>query len=159
VNRFAILLAAALCTTASAPLVAQDSRCFTSMIAPGGWSIPQHGKMLKSGRFTRPNVPEGITFTDFALNPQKQIGLPRHYIEAGALVLLNLWFRADGLTRLDVKGKPFAYLMYARGVGTGDSAEMWWLDRDGNGTFTELQWNPDFGHLPDWVAKLLTANK
>lgn len=145
----------AICLVGLSSTNAQEPRCFTSIIKPGGWEIPDHGRALKSGQFRRPGFPDGITFTDFALDPTKRIALSRHYIEKESLVLFSAWFHSDVLTRLEVKGKPFGYLMYATATYTGDAAPMWWLDRDGDGTFPEMQWNPDPRHLPKWVSRLL----
>jgi hypothetical protein len=42
---------------------------FTSIINPGGWAIPKHGKVVKPKPTDWPGVPPGITFTEFALDP------------------------------------------------------------------------------------------
>jgi hypothetical protein len=51
--------------------------------------------------------------------------------------------------------RPFAYTMDAKGVHVGAISEVWWIDRDGEGRFTEISWGFRFARLPAWVVKRL----
>ena len=137
----------------------ETSECFTSIIQPVGWTIPTHGKTVRTGPYKRPGLPDGITFTEFAVPATERFFLPWYYVELGSLVLLSLRFRADSITRLNVDRTPFAWLMGAVGADTGFAADLWWLDRDGDGKFVELQWNPAMRRLPGWVLKRLGREK
>jgi hypothetical protein len=130
--------------------------CFTSIINPGGWPIPKHGKALKPGPSDWPGVPPEITFTEFALDPKVLTVIPHYYVENNALVLYDFYYRGEGFTRFEAKGKPFAYTMFALGKYTGDAFNVWWVDLDGDGKFTSLQWELDFKQLPEWVRKRLS---
>jgi hypothetical protein len=135
---------------------AQGAPCFTRYVEPGGWEIPKHGKAVNAGPYNRADAPGGITFTEFTLNPRTRIALPNHYVEDGALVMLSHYWSSSRLLRLEVKGRPFAYTMDARGVNVGAISEVWWIDRDGGGRFTEISWGFRFARLPAWVVKRLT---
>jgi len=133
----------------------ERTECFSRIVQPAGWAIPAHSKPIRSGTFRRPGLPDGITFTEFAVPIRERFFLPWHHIEGDSLVLMSPRFRADTITRLEVGGIPFAWFMFALGADTGVAADVWILDRDGDGRFIELQWNPDVRRLPGWVAKRL----
>jgi hypothetical protein len=130
---------------------------FSRIVLPSGWTVPHHGKLLRSGVFSRLGLPDGITFSEFAPSATRLFFLPRYYIDHDSLVLLSLKFRASTITRLDAGGAPFAWLVGAIGADTGLSANVWILDREGDGRLVELEWNPDFTHLPAWVMQRLAA--
>jgi hypothetical protein len=151
----AVVLLVVMATLGSSSPVGQEIQCFTRYVEPGGWTIPKHAKAVTSGPYKRAGAPHGITFTEFALNPRTRIGLPNHYVEDRALVMLSHYWYSDRLMRLEVAGRPFAYTMHAKGVFVGAVGDVWWVDRDGSGLFTELSWGFDFAHLPAWVARRL----
>ncbi len=130
---------------------------FRRVVQPTGWAIPKHGTQVKAGASRGlAGVPKGVNLVEFDAS-QSEFSLPRHYVDNGSLVLLSLRFRASTITRLDVGGRPYAWFMFATGADTGLAADVWLLDRDGDGRFVELEWNPNLTRLPDWVAKRLDA--
>jgi hypothetical protein len=94
-----------------------------------------------------------VTFTEFAMDRRKRFLVPRYYLEGDSLVLMSSWFRGDTMTRLEAKGRPFAFLVFARGTEIATAANVWWIDREGNGTFSELQWSTEFPEVPEWALK------
>ena len=131
--------------------------CFVRVLRPGGWAIPPHGRAIRRGPFRHPGMPTGVTFTEFATDLKGVFTIPRYYIENRTLVLGDMECRADSVIRFEARGKTFAFLVAARGADIASAADVWWLDRDGDGAFSEFQWNPDFARLPEWVMKRLGA--
>ena len=127
---------------------------FRRVVQPTGWAIPKHGAQVKTGASRLAGVPKGVNLVEFDASKSEFI-LPRHYVDNGSLVLLSLRFRASTITRLEVGGRPYAWFMFATGADTGLAADVWLLDRDGDGRFVELEWNPTLTRLPAWVSKQL----
>lgn len=155
---------AILLLTASALLLASDShggepdkdRLFRRVVQPGGWAIPKHGKRVETGSLRPVGLPEGVTLVQFDASKSTFV-LPRHYVDNGLLVLSSLRFRADTITRLDAGGRPYAWFMLAIGADTGLAADVWIVDREGEGIFDEVEWNPTLSRLPAWAAKRIEA--
>jgi hypothetical protein len=127
--------------------------CFDRVVQPSGWTIPEHGPAQKHATFAALRAPAGITYTEFSMSRETVFSVPRHYVDGQSLVLLWGRFHATSMKRLEVDGTPFAFLLFAKSINTGDAADMWWLDRDGEGKYTEVRWNPDLAELPSWVMK------
>ncbi|MBX7187198.1 MAG: hypothetical protein K1Y01_18800 [Vicinamibacteria bacterium] len=128
------------------------TRRFDRIIQPAGWALPPHGKRLRSGVFK--GQADGITFVAFKGSSKKTFSLPHPSLEDGSLVWSSQVYYADEVTRLEARGKPYAWGMLALGAYVGCGAEVFFVDRDGDGRFEELDWY-ELGKLPDWVTKRL----
>jgi hypothetical protein len=148
------------CMLSSALLTQQTekpnpSSCFRVLVKPNGWTIPQHSaKPLRTGPFKDVEL-SNLSFSTYSV--RRTFFLPHYYVEDGALNLVSLRFRTGELKRLEVAGKPFAFLAAVRGVDVGTVGSVWWVDRDGNGSFSEFSWNPDFSKVPEWVKQRANA--
>ena len=81
--------------------------------------------------------------------------LPRYYVEDGRLVLRQLRCRFENPVRLEIQGRPFAFLASALGLDVASAGDVWWVDRDGDGTFEEFQWiSGAQPRMPEWVMAL-----
>ncbi len=128
-----------------------SSPCFQRLIQPTGWAIPEHArKASRTGAFKEAGI-ANITFSIFSVT--KPFFLPHYYVENGALNLVSLRFLTKELKRLEVAGQPFAFVAAVRGADVGTAGSVWWVDRDGNGSFEEFAWNPNFSDVPEWVRR------
>lgn len=129
--------------------------CFERLMLPAGWQIPAHSSVaLRHSSTTETGLPN-VTFTAYSVS--KPFFLPHYYIEGGALMLVSLRFRADELKRFEIEGRPFAFFAAVRGSDVGTAGSVWWVDRDGDGKFEELEWNPKLTEVPAWVKTRASA--
>jgi hypothetical protein len=106
----------------------------------------------ETGPYIQPGVPAGVVFV--RSQTVETLWLPWYYVSGNRLMLDTHQFEIDSVTRLEVHGRPFALFGFAKGLGVGMSANIRWLDRDGDGVFEELEWFPDLGSVPPWVLAL-----
>lgn len=125
---------------------------FNRIVQPAGWPIPIHGSIINSGIFKLSDqFPDGVTFSEFDFNPEKPILLPWYFISGSDLVLLDLPFQIVRLRRVEVNGRPVAYVAGVKGLEAGVAGEAWWMDENDSGKFTIFQFGIAIPELADWL--------
>lgn len=122
------------------------------VVQPAGWRLPRLGRIAGSGPVKKDWAPEGVTYTAFEPVPEQTLELPRYCDRDGVLVLNTLRFSTDKITRYEFNGVPFAYSAFVRGVDVGLDSEVWWIDVQGKGVFSEFHWGGTTVSVPGWIT-------
>jgi hypothetical protein len=125
--------------------------CFTAMVNPSGWPLPKTTGVVYSGPYHAHGIPPSTTVTRY--ETAESMWIPAYYVESNRLVMRSLMCRFEEPRRLEYAGRPYAFFASAWSLNAGVAGEVWWLDRDGDGSFEEFQWIPNgLPVFPSWVG-------
>jgi hypothetical protein len=122
---------------------------FTKYIRAGGWEVPKPGERLEK-------CPAELSFSLTATEvvcyaSSTKIHIPNYHADDGSLAVNDEYVKPLHLGQLRSKGKIFGYTAVLFGVSTADARRAWWIDRDGDGIFSEICICSEFPGRPKWL--------
>jgi hypothetical protein len=127
----------------------QTDHLITAVRRPNGWPLPPHSK-VRSLVDSDKSSGHGGTIEDVAFQVERSFFIPGYYLAGSELILNDIEVQSRSLHRLACNGRVFGY--YSRvSTHTGMDFEVWWIDTDGSGKYTDFLRTNHFPAVPGWV--------